>query len=308
MRKITKLFSNQSIKTIDEEKRQAKYIISTDDVDRMGEVVEQSWDLKNYEANPIVLFGHDPSKPENVLGKALEITTEKDGDRSITSALVQFAEAGTSKGVDTVWSLVKQGILKTVSVGFIPHTYKNTDTEDTPTVLSDNELLEFSIVPIPANPQAIALAVADESISEKDAKWLIKQYETETAYLKKSIYDIMTKNNDSEKSNKGDKQMSDEEITKLAEALGTAVAEAINPKLEEILKAVNGDEEAPANEGDGQGAGDGTDETEPKKSAKSEQVDDGGADDEGEADAEVTDEAEVEKLLAEAIEKELESK
>ena len=111
MRKITKLFSNQSIKTIDEDKRQASYIISTDEVDRMGEVVEQSWDLKSYENNPIVLFGHDPSKPENVLGKALSITTEKDGDRTITKALVQFAEAGTSKGVDTVWSLVKQGIL-----------------------------------------------------------------------------------------------------------------------------------------------------------------------------------------------------
>jgi len=87
MRKITKLFSNQTIKSIDEDKRQASYIISTDDVDRMGEVVEQSWDLKNYEANPIVLFGHDPSKPENVLGKALAITTEKDGDRSVTSAV-----------------------------------------------------------------------------------------------------------------------------------------------------------------------------------------------------------------------------
>ena len=302
MRKITKLFSNQSIKSIDEDKRQASYIISTDEVDRMGEVVEQSWDLKNYEANPIVLFGHDPSKPENVLGKALSITTEKDGDRSITSALVQFAEAGTSKGVDTVWSLVKQGILKTVSVGFIPHTYKNTDTEDTPTVLSDNELLEFSIVPIPANPQAVALALADESISEKDAKWLIKQYETESTYLKKSIYDIMTKNNDSENSNKGDKAMSDEEITKLAEALGTAVADAITPKLDAILEAVSGeeapDDEAPDDEApDGQGDG-----TEPKKSAKSERPDDDGADEE------VTDEAEVEKLLAEAIEKELKTK
>ena len=302
MRKITKLFSNQSIKSIDEDKRQASYIISTDEVDRMGEVVEQSWDLKNYEANPIVLFGHDPSKPENVLGKALSITTEKDGDRSITSALVQFAEAGTSKGVDTVWSLVKQGILKTVSVGFIPHTYKNTDTEDTPTVLSDNELLEFSIVPIPANPRAVALALTDESISEKDAKWLIKQYETESTYLKKSIYDIMTKNNDSENSNKGDKAMSDEEITKLAEALGTAVADAITPKLDAILEAVSGeeapDDEAPDDEApDGQGDG-----TEPKKSAKSERPDDDGADEE------VTDEAEVEKLLAEAIEKELKTK
>ena len=304
MRKVTKLFSNQSIKSIDEDKRQASYIISTDDVDRMNEVVEQSWDLKNYESNPIVLFGHDPSKPDNVLGKALSITTEKDGDRTLTTALVQFAEAGTSRGVDTVWSLVKQGILKTVSVGFIPHSYRNTDSDSEPTVLADNELLEFSIVPIPANPQAVALAYSDGTISEKDAKWLIKQYGAEKDYLEKSIYDIMLKNNDSKNNSKGEKAMSDEDITKIGEAVATAVASAITPKLDEILNALKGDEGD--GEGEGSSEGDGADKSAngegSDKSAKSEQGDDDGAEDD---DTELTEEelktvaSEVEKRLAE---------
>lgn len=285
MRKITKLFSNQAIKSIDEAKRIVEYIISTDDKDRMNEVVEQSWDLDNYKANPIVIWGHDPSNPDNVLGRAIEINTEKDGDRTITTAKVQFAEEGTSRGVDTVWSLVKQGILRTVSVGFIPHTFKDGDEDSgIAQVLADNELLEFSIVPIPANPQAVALAFGDESITEKDAKWLIKQYKQEQSFLEKAMYDNMKSNDNDTK--QGAKAMSDEDVAKIAEAVGTAVADAVAPiseKLDKVLEAVDaekpdedeGDEPNPAPAGD-------ENEDEPKKSAKSEQDDEDGAEDENE--------------------------
>ena len=80
MLKKTKLFTH-AVKSIDEEKRQATFVISTDEKDRMGEVVEQSWDLENYKKNPIVLFGHDPSKPGYVVGRATEIVADKDGDK-----------------------------------------------------------------------------------------------------------------------------------------------------------------------------------------------------------------------------------
>lgn len=298
MRKITKLFSNQAIKSIDEAKRIAEYIISTDDKDRMNEVVEQSWDLDNYKNNPIVLWGHDPSNPDNVLGRAIDITTEKDGDRTITTAKVQFAEEGTSRGVDTVWSLVKQGILRTVSVGFIPHTFKDGDEDSgIAQVLADNELLEFSIVPIPANPQAVALAFGDESISEKDAKWLVKQYKQEQAFLEKAMYDTM-KSNDNDDTKQGAKAMSDEDIAKIAEAVGTAVADAVAPiseKLDKVLEAVDAekpdeDEEEPAP------APAGDEEEEPKKSAKSEQDDEDGAEDETEELDEAGEKAYLEQL------------
>lgn len=304
MRKLTKLFTNDTIKSIDEKARTAEYIISTDDVDRMGEIVEQSWDLENYKKNPVVLWGHDPSQPDNILGKAIEIETYKDGDRTMTKAVVQFADEGTSKGVDTVWKLITQGILKTVSVGFIPHTFKTAGENKDTDVLADNELLEFSLVGIPANPNAVALAYGDGSITEKDAKWLMTQYKKETEYLQKSLYDTMKAKNENGTDTSKEKAMSDEDIKKLAEALGTAVSDAITPKLDEILKAVT-DEEASDNEDDGAdngngdangdtGAGDGTGtQDEPKKSAKSEQGDDDGAFDENE---EKTEEAEKEFL------------
>ena len=251
MLKKTKLFTH-AVKSIDEEKRQATFVISTDEIDRTYEIVEQSWQLENYKKNPIVLFGHDPSKPGYVVGCATEIHSDKDGDKNITIGTVQFAEEGTSSDADTVWKLVKQGILRTVSVGFIPHTFKASKDEDGSeiTVLADNELLEFSIVPIPANPSAVALAMNDGSIEEKDAKFMLKTYKAEAQYIENSLCDTIGAKKTDATISKGAKAMSDEDIAKIAEAVGVAVSEAIAPKLDEILDKVSDDtsDDKPADE------------------------------------------------------------
>lgn len=303
MLKKTKLFTH-AVKSIDEEKRQATFIISTDEIDRMYEIVEQSWQLDNYKKNPIVLFGHDPSKPGYVVGRAIEIRAEKDGDKNITLGTVQFAEEGTSDDADTVWKLVKQDILRTVSVGFIPHTFKSVKNEDgsETDVLADNELLEFSIVPIPANPSAVALAMNDGSIEEKDAKFMLKTYKAEAQYIEKSLCDTIgaKKTDATTTKQEGDKAMSDEDIAKVAEAVGVAVSDAIAPKLDEILEKIsedNGDEDKPEDEpadepeemanepvaDEPEDDDDADDEDDKEKSiAKSEQSDEDGAFDENE--------------------------
>ena len=63
-----------------------------------------------------------------------------------------------------------KGTLHCVSAGFIPHTIEWLD--DTP-VLKDCELLEISLVPIPANPRAIALEYKSGAFSKRDADWLL---------------------------------------------------------------------------------------------------------------------------------------
>lgn len=308
MLKKTKLFTH-AVKSIDEEARKATFVISTDEKDRTGEVVEQSWDLENYKKNPIVLFGHDASKPGYVLGKATEIVSDKDGNKNITLGTVQFAEEGTSEDADTVWKLVKQGILRTVSVGFIPHTFKKLADDDDTDVLADNELLEFSIVPIPANPSAVALALGDGSIEEKDAKYMLKTYKSEAEYIEKSLCDIMasSKTDGNSNSRKEEGIMSDDDIAKIAEAVGTAVSEAITPKLDEILAKVSdeGEDEKPADEpADEKPADEGNEENDDmnKSIAKSEQEDEDGAFDENE---ELDEEAE--KAFREELEKEYKS-
>ena len=256
-----------------------------------------------------MLFGHDASKPGYVLGKATEIVSDKDGNKNITLGTVQFAEEGTSEDADTVWKLVKQGILRTVSVGFIPHTFKKLADDDDTDVLADNELLEFSIVPIPANPSAVALALGDGSIEEKDAKYMLKTYKSEAEYIEKSLCDIMasSKTDGNSNSRKEEGIMSDDDIAKIAEAVGTAVSEAITPKLDEILAKVSneGEDEKPADEPvDEKPADEGNEENDNMKKsvAKSEQEDEDGAFDENE---ELDEEAE--KAFREELEKEYKS-
>lgn len=227
MRKITKLFTSKSV-SVNEKERTAQFIISDDQPDRMDEIVEQSWDTENYKNNPIVLWGHNPDEPENVLGISLGLETEKGDDVTRTKSTVKFSDEGINPKADMVFNQVKAGILRTVSVGFIPKTFKTSD--DDKDVLADNELLEFSIVPIPANPRAVALAYKEGTISRKDARFMIDSMNKEAQLLQEELDSDKNK----EEQERNIKTMSDEDIQKIVEALGTAFNEAFAPVIEKL--------------------------------------------------------------------------
>jgi HK97 family phage prohead protease len=181
MKKFTKLFNTRP-SSINDTDKSVTFTISDNQPDRMGEVVEQtSWDFKNYLNNPIILWGHDPEAAENVLGTASTINVSPDG--SHTEATLSFATEINPKA-KMVFDMIKAGILRTVSVGFVNHTY---DTQDDTPVLKDNELLEISVVPIPANPRAIALSYREGSIARKDASWLLSSMKKEAEYLEEQL-------------------------------------------------------------------------------------------------------------------------
>ena len=229
MRKITKLFTSKSV-SVNEKERTAQFIISDDQVDRMDEIVEQSWDTGNYENNPIVLWGHNPDEPENVLGTSLGLETEKgDDDVTRTKSTVKFSEEGLNPKADMVFNQIKAGIPRTVSVGFIPKTFKT--NEDKKDILADNELLEFSIVPIPANPRAVALAFKDGTISRKDARFMIDSMNKEAQLLQEELDSDKNKEKEQERNTK---TMSDEDIQKIADAMSTAFNEAFAPIIEKL--------------------------------------------------------------------------
>src|ERR1043166_2945173 len=91
-----------------------EFVLSDDTVDRMGDIVKaDGWVLSNFKKNPIALFGHNSSFP---IGTWSNIRIE--GGKLI--ARLNLAARGTSARLDELISLVEQGILKAVSVGFIP--------------------------------------------------------------------------------------------------------------------------------------------------------------------------------------------
>ena len=124
-----------------------EFVLSTNIRDRVGDIVEQDWVLENFLANPIALWRHDDGSP---IGTWESLRVKKNQ----LLGTLELAEKGTSELIDFLRSMIEQRILKAVSVGFHPGKYEALD-EDNPwggLRLSENELLEASLVSVPANP------------------------------------------------------------------------------------------------------------------------------------------------------------
>ena len=131
------------------EKSATTFVMSNASVDRMGDTIDpMGWDLKNFNKNPIALFNHCYDMP---IGKWANVRVE---DGNLMGDL-ELAESGTSELVDTIRSLVDQRILSAVSVGFAATEY---EFGETGIDFKKQELMECSLVSVPANPQAIAVA------------------------------------------------------------------------------------------------------------------------------------------------------
>ena len=138
---------DSSIKSIEEgetELRIAGYA-STDSIDRASDrILPTAWTrggLRNYELNPILLFNHDYNRP---IGKVVEISTDSRGLK---------IKGIISKSAGDVYNLVKEGVLSTFSVGFL---VKDADYDKSldGLIVKDAELLEVSVVSVPANQDA----------------------------------------------------------------------------------------------------------------------------------------------------------
>lgn len=119
-----------------------RFIGSTAAVDRMGEVVEQNWDLKNFLANPVVLYAHNQF--DLPVGRALSAEVVE-GHLEFE---VEFVPREIYPFAGVVEDLVDKKFLNAVSVGFIP-------LDMDANIIKKSELLELSIVPVPANYEAL---------------------------------------------------------------------------------------------------------------------------------------------------------
>lgn len=126
------------------------FVLSDATVDRYGDTIDPNgWDLRAFKSNPIALFGHDSSFP---IGRWDNLRVENGqllGD-------LEPAQKGTSARIDEIISLVEQDILRTVSVGFRPIEYE--PRKQGGIHYKRQEMLETSVVGVPANPAALAVA------------------------------------------------------------------------------------------------------------------------------------------------------
>lgn len=123
-------------------------IASTAAEDRHGEVVSvEGWDLKNFKKNPVLLWSHDHT--EMTVGKATKIWVEGSGKRA--KLMIEGVIHEATEKARALKYLVKEGYIKTMSVGFMPQ-----EMEDN--TFTKQELLEVSFVNVPANQQSMITA------------------------------------------------------------------------------------------------------------------------------------------------------
>lgn len=137
-------------KAVEVEKSTFHWIMSTFDTDRDFEKVDPcGWDLKNYLENPVVLWSHDYSIPAIGIAKNVKAETVLEGDIVFNDK--EYDEFGWSIG-----QRVKAGALRCGSVGFIAEEIEFLEAKDRDCdlIFRKQELLEFSICCVPANPFA----------------------------------------------------------------------------------------------------------------------------------------------------------
>src|SRR5262245_25706937 len=154
-----------------------EFILSDATPDRYDDIILTSgWELENFNRNPIALFAHMGSFP---IGKWSDVRVE---DNALRGTLNLAAE-GTSDRIDEIRKLVDADILRAVSVGFTPLAYEERKGDTYGLVYTKQELVECSLVSVPANPSALIQA-RSLGISE-DTQSLVFERIKKTAVVKK---------------------------------------------------------------------------------------------------------------------------
>jgi HK97 family phage prohead protease len=128
-----------------------EFVMSDASVDRTEErILPTAWEIANFMRNPIALYQHIRYIP---IGTWKDVRIEAG---KLIGRLMPAAK-GTSAEIDTIRELLRQNILRAVSVGFIP---LEVDSQQNSKIYTYTkvELLECSLVSIPANQNALALA------------------------------------------------------------------------------------------------------------------------------------------------------
>lgn len=146
---IRKTYQSAVTKEADED-RTLIVRISTNKPDRSNDIVRpEGADLTNYKRNPVVALNH------NYQGLAIAKTEELKITDDGIMAKVRFPKKGVHDLSDTVFELYKEGFMNAWSIGFIPKKFDPIDNGGKD--FKEWELLEYSAVLVPDNPEALTM-------------------------------------------------------------------------------------------------------------------------------------------------------
>jgi hypothetical protein len=127
-----------------------RFVFSNEKVGRDGFIVQnRAINHENYDRNPVVLFAHDDTQPP--IGRGTNIDTSS-ADCTID---ITFAPRDILPFAGTIRDLVAGKWLRAVSLSWQPLDYKRSSDPDVAAIFTSVDMLEVSIVPLPALPSAL---------------------------------------------------------------------------------------------------------------------------------------------------------
>jgi HK97 family phage prohead protease len=138
--------------------RGSAWTFSTFDLDRVGERIDPAgWEFKRFLDNPVVQWAHRYDIP--AIGRAEGLRVDDTGlHGSVVFNDKEYDPFGWAIG-----QRVKAGVIRAGSVGFRPVEIELPSKEDgkdgTVLIFRKQELLEFSVCNVPANPFALSKAI-----------------------------------------------------------------------------------------------------------------------------------------------------
>lgn len=138
-----------------------EFVASTGDVDRDQDTIDQAgWDLSDFSKSGVFLWAHDRS----LLPIGDPVATWIENNTLRTRVKFTPADMPHQFGVGfghAVGRMFDEHFLKGVSVGFIPHEWQFNESRGGMAMdFKRQSLMEISAVPVPSNPNAIAMARA----------------------------------------------------------------------------------------------------------------------------------------------------
>jgi hypothetical protein len=160
-----------TMKAVDQDARTIDFVISTATVDRMKDTIAvEGWDYDAYLRSPVVLWAHNSAMPP--IAKALSVSK---GEGALLST-AQFMDRDLNAFADSIFRMYVGKFLSAVSVGFIPSKWCFSEDKDRGFGMDflEQELVEYSCCPIPANPEALVAARAAGIDTEPLREWAVK--------------------------------------------------------------------------------------------------------------------------------------
>lgn len=164
---ILRAFDTVQVRAIDETARECDFVASTETLDSHGTIFRQNWRFERFAKNPVILWAHgtDWAVPNLPIGKAVRFAVE--GGALVIR--VRFSSAKANPFAELCWQSVLEDVLRGGSIRARPGKISEEEIGGRYVeVYDDNELIEFSLCPIPSNPDTVKRIAARMGIAGAD--------------------------------------------------------------------------------------------------------------------------------------------